>query len=164
MSTAASSVLDYLVKTSFPTALSTYTDPVTGSAATIYFGPGMEKFEAQVALQVHGIKFDDTWAEIGPNYRYEETAEIPCTLTSWNPGEGDTQGFLDRKSECFAALSLITINIANDVTLGGLVRWCRFQLGQFMPATPNTGSLGHLDFTIGYRVRVNSLDAGQNHF
>lgn len=161
MSAAASSVLDYLIGTSFPTALSSYTDPVTNSPATVYFGPGIPRFTTQVTLQVQGIQIDMNWAEIGPNFKYEEHGTIPCTLTSWNPGESDTQGFLDRKSECFSALSLITVNIANDPTLNGLVRWVRWKAGQLMPAAAApTGSLAHLDFSLYYEVRVPSLTSG----
>jgi hypothetical protein len=148
--------------TTFPTALSSYTDPVTQSGALIVFGPGMTRFTAPVTLQCHGIKFDLTWAEIGPSFRYEESASIPCTLTSWNAGDASTQGFLDRKNEVFSALSLITVNLGNDPTLGGNVRWIRFALGQLMPGTPASGSAAHLDFELEYKVRVSSLTAQAN--
>jgi hypothetical protein len=163
MSSAAPGVLDYLIGTTFPTALAGVQDAVTGSGVTIWFGPSIPKFTTPITLQVHGVRHQDDWAEIGPNFRYEETAEIPCTITSWSGDPTETQAWLDRKNDCYNALSLITVNIANDPTLGGAVRWVRFQTGQFMPAELHgAGSLGHLDFTLGYRVRVSSLTSQAN--
>jgi hypothetical protein len=162
MSAAADGVLDYLMGTTFPTALSSFSDLQSGEGCKVYFGPGLPKFTTPVTLQCHGIKFEMDWAEIGPSYRYEEVASIPCTLTAWNPGEGDSQGFLNRKTECFDALSLITVNIGNDYTLGSLVRWTRFKMGQLIPGQPQTGSMAHLDFELCYQVRVSSLTSQAN--
>ncbi len=156
MSTAASGVLDYLMGTTFPTALSSYTDD-QGNGATIYFGPGVERFTAPVTVQCHGIKFEDQWMAISPDHNYEEEATLPCTLTSWNPGDGSSQGYLDRKTEVFNALVLISSNLAQDATLGGLVRWLKLSQGQMVPGKPLGGSIAHLDFELAYAVRVFSL-------
>lgn len=162
MSAAAPGVLDYLMGTSFPTALSTFVDG-SGNGPTIYFGPGLPKFTSQITLQCHGIKFSETWAEIAPSYNYEETATVPCTLTAWVGGQADNQAWLDRKNDCFSALSLVLVNLGNDVTLNGLVRWVRFEMGQFMPAeSRDSGSMGHLDFELSYRVRVSSMTSQAN--
>lgn len=160
MSAAAPAVLKYLMGTTFPTALASFTDPNLGSGVTIYFGPGVKRFNTPITLQLHGVQFDMEWAEVGPNYRYEERGTLPCTLTSWVAGDSSSEGFLDRMTECFSALSLITINIANDVRLGGLVRLVRLKMGQLQPGSPgDSGSMAHLDFHLHYEVRVDSLTA-----
>lgn len=159
MSAAAPAVLAYLMGTTFPTALATFTDPNLGSGPTIYFGEPGKKFGAPITLRLHGVEFNMEWAEVGPNYRYEEHGTLPCTLTSWVAGDSSSTGFLARQAECFEAVSLITINIANDPRLGGLVRWVRFKMGRLVPGPPDSGSSAVLDFELAYQVRVDSLTA-----
>ncbi|MGH9917416.1 MAG: hypothetical protein ACRD6W_00875 [Nitrososphaerales archaeon] len=125
-----------------------------GADATVSFGKPLPLYSAPITLQVTGVVGDAEPAELGPNYRREETYSIQCELTAY---AGD-QNFLDRLSECMTAYALLTVAVANDPTLGGSVRFAECGQYQFVPDADAQGqSIGNLTFDVRCSARITSL-------
>lgn len=125
-----------------------------GDQATVYFGKPLPMFSAPITLQVIGVVGDQQPAELGPNYRREETFAIQCELTSF---AGD-EDFAARMQEAYDALALIEVAVGNDPTLGNTVRYAEIGSTVFTPDSNAPGkSIGQLAFDIRCSARINSL-------
>jgi hypothetical protein len=125
------------------------------SDATVSFGAYKPLFEAPVTLQVTGITGDQEPAELGPNFRREETFSIECDLTSY---AGD-QLQVNRLTEVFANFALLSVAVANDPTLGSNVRFAEVGDFTYVPGLDAKGqSIGSLTFAIRCSQRIDSLD------
>lgn len=125
-----------------------------GDQATVSFGKPLPQFSTPITLQVLQIVGDQVPAELGPNFRREETYSLVCELTSY---AGD-QDFVARMTEAWAAFDLLEIAVANDADLGKNVRFA--QLGNIMfeaGADVQGQSIGTLDFNVRCQARVTSL-------
>jgi hypothetical protein len=111
-------------------------------------------FTAAITLQVLAIVGDQTPAELGPNYRREETYSIMCELTAY---AGD-EDYTARLSEAMTAFGLVEVAVANDADLGGNVRFAECGNFTFTPDSNAPGKcIGQLAFDVRCSARVNSL-------
>jgi hypothetical protein len=125
-----------------------------GSDATVWFGKELPLYSAPITMQITQIVADQVPAELGPNYKREETYSIYCTITAY---AGD-QKFLDRLSEAFTAFDAVEVAVANDPTLGGNVRFAQLGGMGFTPGADAQGqSIGTLPFLVRCQARVTSL-------
>lgn len=115
----------------------------------------MQPFVSPQTLMITGVRFTkDDPAEISPVYRHEEAYAILCSLVS-SAGDPDQAS---RMTETFNLYKDLSIAVASQPTLNGTCRvaWCK-QLGYKPTMTPNSMSLGQLDFQVNVTVRVDSL-------
>ena len=123
--------------------------------AMVYFGKELPKYTAPLTFAVCGFEGNQEPAELGPNYRREETASLLCDLTSY---AGD-QDWLSRMSEVMTAFALLTVAVGNNWTLNNTVRFAEPGDFLFTPEVQGNGqSIGSLTFAIRYSQRVDSLD------
>jgi hypothetical protein len=123
--------------------------------STVWFGEELPTYSAPVTLQVTEITGDQNPAEIGPQYRREETFSLVCSLSCYQGGAPDFPGLLGTVMTNFA---LVSKAIGNNPSLNGAVRYA--QVGNFI-VTPVTDSNGlsalTLDFSVRCEARVTSL-------
>jgi hypothetical protein len=145
------------MSSSIPSAVPYFLDlaqTALGDQATVSFGKELSLFSAPITLQVIQIVGDQAPAELGPNYRREETYSMQCSLTAY---AGD-QDLVARLTEAMAAFGLVEVAVANDASLGGTVRFA--QCGNFVfqsGADAQGQSIGTLAFDVRCQARVNSL-------
>lgn len=127
----------------------------------VWFGKTLSTFIAPLTIQMMGWSGDQQPAELGPNYRREETYAIEMQIVSF---AGD-QDYITRQSEVMAAFGIISVLIANNYTLpstaggnDGAVRFAEVGTFNFTPEAGDSGqSLGMLDFAIHCSQRIASL-------
>jgi hypothetical protein len=116
------------------------------------FGP----YAAQQALLVTGLHFtQDSYAELGPNYKHEEHYNIQCAL-SVVQGNDDQASVL---TTVYSFYNPITVAVANNLDLNHTTRlgWCR-QLDYQMGYDAVKGwTIGTLRFEVEVQARVTSL-------
>jgi hypothetical protein len=124
-------------------------------ATTVWFGSVLPTYAASLTLQVTEITGDQKPAELGNNYRREETFALVCSLTQYAGGVPDFPTLL---TGLMANFSLLSSAVANNPTLNGAVRFA--EVGNFL-IDPETDSQGQsavtLDFSIRCQQRVLSL-------
>lgn len=124
------------------------------SDATVWFGVPLPVYEAPITLQILKVTGEQEVAQLGPNYRREETFEIHCCLTSF-AGDND---FVSRMTEVYANFSLLTVAIATNYTLNNTVRFAEIRQFDYQPDADGKGmTLGQLDFAVACQVRIESL-------
>lgn len=108
-----------------------------------------------MTLQISEVTGDQQPAELGNNYRREETFAIVCSLIAYQGGVPDFSVMLTSLMSNFVLLSQA---IANNPTLNSAVRFA--EVGNFV-ITPETDANGKsaitLDFSVRCQQRVTSL-------
>lgn len=125
---------------------------------TVWLGTELGVFQTPTTIEINGITGDQQPAELGPNYKREETFAIHCKITVFS-GEGSTStDFLNRMSDTWAVFDAIEIAIANNYTLTNVVRYAEIGETDYMPTTTQNGSaMGQLTFEVRCSQRVTSL-------
>lgn len=125
------------------------------SDTTVYYGSELPAYSAPLTFQISEITGDQVPAEIGPQYRREETFNLVCSLIAYTGGVPD---FPSQLQSLMASFVLLSRAIANNPNLSGAVRFA--QVGNFQ-ITPETDANGQsattLDFAIRCEARVTSL-------
>lgn len=134
-------------------AASTY--PADGSV-TIWFGAELPAYSAPLTFMITEVTGDQQPAELGNQYKREETFAIVCSLISYQGGVPDFNSML---TSLMANFVLLSQAIANNPTLTGAVRFA--EVGNFH-ITPETDANGQsavtLDFSVRCQQRVTSLN------
>jgi hypothetical protein len=145
--------------TAIPGALAALISIATAAlpaGTTIWFGADLPAYSAPLTLQITEISGDQAPAELGNNYRREETFALVCSLISYQGGVPDFGSMLTGLMTNFVLLSQA---IANNPTLNGAVRFA--QVGNFL-VSPETDANGQsavtLDFHVRCEQRVTSLN------
>lgn len=134
---------------------------------TIALMKDQPKFTGTLTLQITDVIGDQEWAELGPEYKREETFHIMCKLTSF---AGD-QDEVARLTEVTDAWSTVTVAVANDMQLTGVpggdpdnfartpaVRLAEVGEMEFMPEVTSSGkSVGCLTFAVKCQQRITTL-------
>lgn len=122
---------------------------------TVWFGEELPTYNTPVTLQITEITGDQTTAELGPQFRREETFSLICSLTVYRGGEANFPALLGDVMDSFA---LVSKAVGNNPTLNKSVRFA--QVGNFH-LTPETDTNGlssiTLDFSVRCEARVTSL-------
>src|SRR5262249_52705136 len=122
--------------------------------AFIWFGRQMSVFSAPLTLQVISVTGDQEPADLGPEYRREETFEIHCVLTAF-AGDDDHPS---RMREVFDQFKVISIAVASNYTLNNTVRFAEVGDFNYLPDNDSSGkSIGSLAFQIRCSQRITSL-------
>lgn len=128
----------------------------------VIFGPEPPLYVAPVTVLVSEVTGNQKPAELGPDYRREESFNIVCSVTTFS---GD-QDYAQRMTDAFNIFTQITPLIGNNPTLdptgpGGTtptVRWA--QVGNFS-GSPDMTAKGQSIYTLDFQVicvqRVRSL-------
>jgi hypothetical protein len=122
---------------------------------TVWFGEELPTYTSPLTLQITEITGDQVPAEIGPQYRREETFNLVCSLSTYQGGPPDFPAILNTLMTQFIILSRA---VANNPSLNGAIRFA--QVGNFIitPASdPNGQSAVTLDFSVRCEARVTSL-------
>lgn len=125
------------------------------AGTTVWFGEELPTYTTPLTLQITEITGDQAPAEIGPQYRREETFSLTCSMFAYQGGPPDFPGILSTLMTQFVVLSRA---VANNPTLNSAVRFA--QVGNFIitPASdPNGQSAVTLDFAVRCEARVTSL-------
>lgn len=125
------------------------------AGSTVWFGEELPTYTAPITLQVTEITGDQVPAEIGPQYRREESFSLICSLSYYQGGAPDFPGIL---GTVMANFLLVSQAVGNNPSLNSAVRYA--QVGNFVitPATdPNGLSALTLDFAVRCEARVTSL-------
>lgn len=145
--------------TAIPGALTQFMTIATAalpSGSTIWFGEELPTYTAPVTLQITEITGDQKPAEMGTQYRREETFGLVCSIVCYQGGEPDFPTILGNVTTNFV---LVSQAVANNPTLNSAVRFA--QVGNFhiVPVTDANGmSAISLDFVIRCEQRVTSLN------
>jgi hypothetical protein len=143
-------------------ALAASTYPTDGSV-TIWFGSELPAYTAPLTFQITEITGDQVPADMGPNYRREETFQIVCSLIAY---EGGVPNFTTMLTSLMTNFVLLSKAIANNPWLStsgvndntAAVRFA--EVGNFV-ITPETDANGKsaitLDFSVRCQQRVTSL-------
>jgi hypothetical protein len=153
MASSIPGAVAYWVNLAETTLKSTVTSP---DGVYVWFGSPLSRYIAPITLQVMEVtEITHQWAELGSQYKIEETYKIHNQLVSF-AGDNDQLG---RMNEVFSNLQLLTVALANDYTLGGNVRLCLPVVeGDYLPGTDASGrTAGSLTFDIHCEARVTSL-------
>ena len=121
----------------------------------VWFGKALGVFNTPITLQILRVTGEQIPAELGPNYRREETFSIECEIDSW-AGDVDQPS---RMSEVFnTAFYPLAVAIANNYTLNSTVRFAECTAFHYEPDNDASGrSLGRLSFEIVCSQRITSL-------
>jgi hypothetical protein len=123
---------------------------------TVWFGEELPTYTSPLTLQISEITGDQVPAEIGPNYRREETFTLVCSLSTYQGGPPDFPTILNNLMAQFIILSRA---VANNPNLNQAVRFA--QVGNFIitPASDMNGqSAVTLDFSVRCEARVTSIE------
>lgn len=122
---------------------------------TVYYGEELPAYAAPLTFQITEITGDQVPAELGPNYRREETFALACSLSFYQGGVPD---FASQLTDLMGQFILLSRAIANNPKLNDSVRFA--EVGNFI-ITSVTDSSGqgasNLDFSIRCQARVTSL-------
>lgn len=145
-----------IVTAAIPTSL-------TGEGATqVVFGE-LSKYEAPVILRILEVTGDADVAELGPNFRREETYSIVCEIDTW---AGD-QDYVTRFNDAMTIYNAVTVAVATNpwLSTSGLndssaaVRFAEVGNYSIVPhATPIGQSVCSVQFHVRCSQRVDSLD------
>jgi len=121
----------------------------------VFFGQYSDVYISPKRFRITGVRdIRQEPAEIGPNYKREETYIIECEIASIAGGED----FLGRMSEVFDIFARTTVAVANNYTLDGAVRFAQPLEGEYIPDRDANGqTLGILQFGIECAQRITSL-------
>ena len=154
--TAIPGTITYLV-TLFGTA---YPMDANNVPVLVWFGTELAAYSSPTTIEINGVDLaDQEPAELGPNFKREETFTVKCKITVFN-GEGanGTPDFLARMTDCFAVWKPLVIAVANDPTLGGNVRFAENGEMIYTPTTDGSGrAMGSLTWGVRCQQRVTSL-------
>jgi hypothetical protein len=128
----------------------------------VWFGKALGVYKAPQTLQMTGVDGDSVWAELGQNFKRDETFAVMCQISSY-AGDQSTQANINRMDEVYALLEPLQIAVANDYTLGGNVRLSEIRNFEYVPDEDAKGqSIGHLTFEVYCQVRITTLNSGPN--
>jgi hypothetical protein len=119
----------------------------------VQFGP-LPEYVPAVTIQITEVTGNQNPAELGPNYRREESFSIVCSIVTY---EGD-QNFAAAMASAFSYFTQISPIIGNNPSLNNTVRYA--QVGNFHgepDVTPKAQCIYTLDFNIRCTQRVESL-------
>jgi hypothetical protein len=139
------------------TTLNASTDTPNGSTPYVYFGARLGRYIAPLTLQVIGVvDIIHNWAEVGANYRVEETYKIRNEIVSFAGGFDQAA----RMQEVFNNFNLLAVAVSapENITLGNSVRLCLPMCdGEYQPGVdPKGQTMGSLMFDIHVEVRITS--------
>jgi len=125
---------------------------------TVWVGAELGVFQTPTTIEINGVTGDQQPAELGPNYRREETFSIHCKITVF-AGEGSTPtDFLNRMDDTWTVFNAIEVAVANNPTLTQVVRYAECGDMDYVPTTTQNGSaMGQLTFEVRCSQRVTSL-------
>lgn len=126
----------------------------------VWFGTELGAFSAPTTIEINGIDpGDQEPAELGPNYKREETYAIKCKISVFSgSGANGATDFLARMNDVFTVWKALEIAVANDPTLGGNVRFAEFGDMAYEPTTDGSGrATGCITWCVRCQQRVTSL-------
>jgi hypothetical protein len=126
------------------------------AGTTVYFGAVLP-YTTPLTLQITEITGDQKVAELGTQYRREETFSLVCTLSVYQGG-APMPDFSPMLTDLMTQFNVLALAIGNNPTLNGTVRFA--EVGNFLidPQTDENGfSAVSLDFSIRCQQRVTSL-------
>lgn len=135
---------------------------ISGGSVEVAFGE-LPTYESPVTLVITEVTGDQTPAEIGRNFRREETYSIDCQIVTW---AGD-QDYAKRFTDAVTLWNVVSVAIANNpwLSVSGVndataaVRYA--EVGSFS-VTPGPDELGQsrcdLEFRVRCSQRINSLE------
>lgn len=134
---------------------------VSQTNVQVVFSKFLPEYVSPITIQIKGFAGDQQPAELGPNYKREETFQIPCEIASF---AGD-QLHMNRLSEVMTIFATFSATIANNWTLpstvggnDGAVRFAEVGTFNYAPDDTDAGkSLGILDFDVHCSQRILSL-------
>lgn len=153
MSSSIPGAVAYWLNLAKTTLTSTATSP---DSVYVWFGTPLGKYMAPVTLQVTSVvNIAHDWANVGSEFKVEESYRIRNQLVSYAGGTN----FVGRMNEVFSNLSLLTVALATDYTLGANVRLCLPMVsGEYMPGVDPSGkTMGSLMFDIHCEARIRTL-------
>jgi hypothetical protein len=160
---AVSSSIGPAVKNFIAIATAAIPASVTGEGATqVVFGD-ISRYVAPVTLQIIEVTGDADVAELGVNFRREETYSIVCEVVTYAGDQDYTQRFQD----CMLIYNSVQVAVANNpwLSTSGLnddtaaVRFSELGNYSIIPhATPKGQSVCSLQFHVRCSQRVDSLD------
>jgi hypothetical protein len=157
--------------TSIPAAVKNFTtiattaipSSITGEGRTqVVFGD-LTEYVAPVTLQIIEVTGNAEVAELGVNFRREETYSIVCQVVTW---AGD-QDYFTRFNDAMTIYNVLVVAVANNpwLSTSGLndstaaVRFAELGDYSIVPhATPSGKSACSLEFHVRCSQRVDSLD------
>ena len=120
----------------------------------VWFGKTLSTYVAPLTVQWLGITGDQQPAELGPNYRREETYSIEMEIVSF---AGD-QDYVARTNETMTAFNTLSVVVANNYTLSNAVRFAEVGTFDLTPEAGDQGqSMARLAFAVHCSQRINSL-------
>lgn len=134
---------------------------LSGGAVQLAFGE-LPEYVAPVTLQILEVTGDQEPAEMGVNFRREETFSIVCELVTW---AGD-QNYQQRFTDALTIWNTILVMVGNNpwLSTSGLndataaVRYAEVGDFSFIPHADNMGqSRCSLQFHVRCSQRINSL-------
>jgi hypothetical protein len=126
----------------------------------VWFGVQLTAFSAPTTIEINGVgPADQEPAEMGPNYKREETFSVNCRVSVFNgQGASGSTDFIARMTDCFTVWKALEIAVANDPTLGNNVRYAEFGDMEYEPTTDGSGrAMGCLTWCVRCSQRVTSL-------
>ena len=126
----------------------------------VWFGVQLGVWQAPTTIEINKIQpIMREWAELGPTYRVEEHFSVWCKITVFSgEGMGGTPDFQASKNSVFSVWGALEKAVANDPTLGGNVRVCRFDDVNYEPTTDAAGrAAGMITWAITCEARVTTL-------
>ena len=135
---------------------------VSGGDTNVVFGD-LAQYVAPVTLQIIEVTGDAQVAELGQNFRREETFSIVCELVTW---AGD-QDYKQRFDDAVTVYDLVTIAVATNPWLSSTgshdntsaVRFAEIGDFSIIPkAGPEGESTCSFQFHVRCSARVDSLD------
>jgi len=122
----------------------------------VMFSPPQLAYTAPLTFLITEITGDQKPAELGNQYRREETFNLVCTLVAYQGGPPD---YIDQLTSLMASFVTLSQAIANNPTLNGAVRFAEVGNFDIVPATDGGGQGAvTLDFQIRCSQRVTSLN------
>lgn len=153
MSSSIPGAVQYWVNLATTTLAST---PLAPDGVLVWFGAALSKYTAPITLQVLGVyNIVHQWANVGSEFKVEESYKIRNQLVSYSGGLNN----INRMTDVFSTLSLLTVATATDYTLGGNVRLCLPMVaGEYVPGSDPTGKIaGSLMFDVHCEARIRTL-------
>ncbi len=126
---------------------------------TVWWGEELTTFSTPITLQITQITGTQAPAEIGPQYRREETFALVCTLSAYEGGDQATAA-MNSLTSVMANFGLLSAAVANNPSLNGAVRFAQVANFALDAIVDDNGvSAVSLDFQVHCQQRVLSLQS-----
>jgi hypothetical protein len=141
---------------SIPAALTSLIQILTAAlpaTTQVNVGPELPRYVAPQTLEILGVTGDQEWAELGGNYKREETYAIHCKLTAW-AGDADWES---RFQEALVLFDTVSVAVGTNPTLNSTVRLSEVGSLDLVPILTERGSAAGFAFQVHASQRIQSL-------